>query len=402
LKKFEFSVRSGVDFPLHDGGEVLFLREELIQKTADMVLTKQHLEFSSYYWRAPIGSGKTVFLKLMGRELQNRDCDVYYLLADELTLYPSDYFIEFAKKAEDRDRTVVLLIDQVQNQTTCFQWNNLLKGSKPCNLLVLGVGLTRRSPQFDSKYPETGELFPMFLTETDLPEICHHFQSKSNNKLDPSVISQVCQSLLKYTAGYLFPFVTYANYFFDPMNKSHLDDVDHHLSSKDFRYSAARHRVRRRCFYGLDMDLANVAWSALLRTNGAGNIEELEELEVLGVYFKGLLISPMMTSEIFLNSCLSSNNNFIPIEILSGDILVPDVEQVICAGLRHMREGDFIETKFENGALENAVGFEWGYIVKKTLANVWFAPHVRAMDEKVDRRGYGPKPVIDFVFHSPH
>ena len=44
-----------------------------------MVLTKQTEKFDRFYWRAPSGSGKTVFLTLMEKELQSRGCDVYML-----------------------------------------------------------------------------------------------------------------------------------------------------------------------------------------------------------------------------------------------------------------------------------------------------------------------------------
>ena len=76
LQKFKYSVCSTDSFPSNGGGNVIFQREWLIKKTAKLVLQKTHSKFGSYYWRAPVGSGKSVFLKLLGKELQEGGCDV--------------------------------------------------------------------------------------------------------------------------------------------------------------------------------------------------------------------------------------------------------------------------------------------------------------------------------------
>ena len=75
----------------------------------------------------------------MGRELQNCGCDVYKLLADNLNDYPKGYFSELIHNAGSK--TVVVIVDEVQHNLTTSHWDSLLKGSKPTNLLVLGVGI---------------------------------------------------------------------------------------------------------------------------------------------------------------------------------------------------------------------------------------------------------------------
>jgi hypothetical protein len=50
------------EFPLHGGETVVFERDRFIQNTANLVLIRKPLEkYGSFYWRAPVGSGKTVF-----------------------------------------------------------------------------------------------------------------------------------------------------------------------------------------------------------------------------------------------------------------------------------------------------------------------------------------------------
>jgi replication-associated recombination protein RarA len=116
LNKFEFTVNASENFPDHNGGNVVLKRDWLVKETAELTLQKYHGWFSSYYWWAPVGSGKTVFLKLLGRELQSRGCDVYMTSGNDMDIYPKFYFTNLAKNAGDK--TVVLLIDSVHNNLT--------------------------------------------------------------------------------------------------------------------------------------------------------------------------------------------------------------------------------------------------------------------------------------------
>jgi hypothetical protein len=69
LKVFAYSVETNEDFPLHDGGNVVFQRDWFIQETSRFVLEKKKpsTKYGSYYWSAPVGSGKTVFFEAIGK-----------------------------------------------------------------------------------------------------------------------------------------------------------------------------------------------------------------------------------------------------------------------------------------------------------------------------------------------
>mmetsp|Transcript_15792 Transcript_15792/g.21712 ORF Transcript_15792/g.21712 Transcript_15792/m.21712 type:complete len:141 (+) Transcript_15792:265-687(+) len=122
------------------GGNVVFQRDWFIQETSNVVLKKVSSGYRSYYWRAPVGSGKSVFLKLLGSELQNRGCRVYLIIANKLDLYSDAYFTKVAKDAGDK--TVVLLIDEVQNNMNSFHWDALLLVSASLSWMVLHPNLT--------------------------------------------------------------------------------------------------------------------------------------------------------------------------------------------------------------------------------------------------------------------
>ena len=382
------------DFPLHGGGKVVFHRDLFIKKTATLVLDKKESSrYRSHYWRATAGAGKTVFLKLMGRELQKRGCDVYMITGPLMDKYDEGYFSNLAK--EGGDKTVVLMVDEVQKNLTSWHWDAVLKGSQPANLLVLGVGLPQLdgySPQFDDKYPVEGDLFPMFLTLDDLPEVCLHF-NKSTSQTE-EITARVCERLLEFTAGHLFPFIAFVRHLLDPDSKINLTDIgiDKYLASKEFSDSATFGEVRNRCFGFMKYSLLTSAEKVLFKIGGAGDKEALEKFGVLN---EDAFVSPLLIGHVFSKIKVPRS---LHATTMDRSKETPYAQQIICAGLRDMNEEDFKDAHYEMDAVENAVGFKWGYNVKAVLGDVWVAPQVRTMNK--DHKGRGPKPVIDFFFNG--
>ena len=379
-----------VDFPLHGGGNVVFERKWFIHETSSMVLEKSLLGYGSYYWRAPVGSGKSVFLKLLGKELQSRGCDVYLTIASELHRYSKGYFTKLAKEAGQK--TVVLLIDEVQNDMKTYHWNALLKELRPSNLLVIGVGvpqLNAPSPQFDYKYPsDDAILFPLFLCSRDLPEVCKHFEKKYSETSEFTF--KVAETLLEFTAGHLFPFVTFAQHVLNPSNKIDLNNIDDYLSGKEFRSSREFIQVRARCFDFL-FGNAIIKNPENLLMNKC-NAEDERALQKLGVWLVNGFLSPLLTTEVFLRAKLPDEIDEI---ILDETQKTPYAQQIILAGLRDMTEEDFKDALYDQVPVENAVGFEWGLNVRRVLPNVWIYPQVRT--KYAEHFGRGAKPLIDFV-----
>ena len=247
------------DFPMHDGGKVLFQRDWFIKKTASFLLAKDDSgKHRSHYWRAPFGAGKTLFLKLIGRELQKRGCDVYMTVAAQMDDFDYEFFPKLAKEAGDR--TVVLMVDEVQNNMNSKHWNRVLKGSKPANLLVLGAGIPQLdgfTPQFDERYPEGSEVFPMFLTIDDLPEVRAHFITRTNQSEE--ITAKVCERLLEFTAGHLFAFVRFTTHVLDPSSGIDLRNLDSYLVSEKFSISTVYQEVQERCLASLTGSMLTVA-----------------------------------------------------------------------------------------------------------------------------------------------
>jgi len=392
-------MESGEDFPLNGGGRSLIKRDWFIKKTASFMLTKgvDIPHYLSYYWRAPVGSGKTTFLKLLGRELQQQGCDVRTLLAGQLEKMDDGYVTKLAKSAGDT--VVAILVDEVQTNLKTYKWNELLKSDPPPNnLLVIGVGVAQlvgTSPQFMIKSPKLGDPFPMFLTAEDLTEVVSLFVEKTGHP--EALVKDVCTRLLEYTAGHLFPFVSFVDHVLNPSNQVDSADLDTYLISEKFFSSAIRERVRERCFdfLGSSEDL-ELAENLLL---GKGTAAGSYLLSKIGVWHRNKFVSPLLYCEIFrwaLGSPVRSQGTTITLDDSAQK--VPYVEQIICAGLRDMAEEDFRDPHFDKIPVENSIGFRWGFNVQSVVSNVWLAPQVRTLFS--DHKGPGSKPLIDFCFNG--
>jgi hypothetical protein len=375
---------------------VIFERQEFIKQTADTVLIKNAGgKFQSYYWRAPFGSGKSVFLKLLGRELQTRDCEVYYLSsAKTLDQYSQSFFTQLAHAAGNK--TVVLLIDEVQSNVNSSHWVPLLKVHPP-NLLVLGVGLIRvdlYSPQFAQKYPEGNEMFPIFFNESDLPEIKGQFK-KLYPDLPQSIVNDACEKILEYSAGQSYPFVAIVEHVLQKIGEESVD-IDRYLCSKEFLDSALFQQVVNRCFSALVGTLLDKVGKYLL---GRREASDGLDLQRLGIFRQGLFTSPFLTDYIFRMYPIPDVPATATVAALDDSGKTPSAEQIICAGLSKMKEEDFQDAMFmPKPPLGNAIGFRWGQNVRRTYPNLFFTSHSRTMFEK--HCGPGAKPTIDFVFNG--
>mmetsp|Transcript_15793 Transcript_15793/g.21715 ORF Transcript_15793/g.21715 Transcript_15793/m.21715 type:complete len:358 (+) Transcript_15793:368-1441(+) len=311
--------------------------------------------------------------------------------ASKLGLYYNGYFTKVAKEAGDD--TVVLLIDDVQNNWKSFHWNSLLKGSKPTNLLVISVGVPQWNgfPQFDHNYPSSfHDPFLFFLTCEDLPEVCSYFIKAYSYSAE--VTNEVCGKLLEFTSGHLFPFVTFAQHLFDPNNKIDLTNVDHYLSGKEFRSSAVCMQVRSRCYEFLINSSLVKAENLLLNK---GSDVDRDAIYKLGVWKSNRFFSPFLTSEVFLQMKILRSSDEITLDETQT---TPYAQQIISAGLRDMTEEDFKDVHYDFFRVESAMCFRWAYRVASVLCNVRILPQART--QYVGHAANRAKPVIDFYFNG--
>ena len=164
----------------------------------------------SYYIRGARGMGKTVFMCLIGRELQRRGHVVVFVKnTGQITKYLEERdFVELEKLVEP-GKELYLLVDEVQENPSDADWTYLLRESNV--IVTIGAGipsLSERSPPFSVKF---GPTF-LSLTSRDLDDaVVEHFRALSED-LDEATVRALLAWLLDFTGGHTFPFVRLAHH----------------------------------------------------------------------------------------------------------------------------------------------------------------------------------------------
>lgn len=386
------------DFPPSNGGTVLFSRSALVKRTVDMFVTRDvdTNKYSNYYFRHAAGTGKTVLLKLFGKELQRRGYIVYLVIASDMEEYPSDFFLNMAARHAQEGKQVALLVDEVQRNVNSKHWN-LLKIC-PSNLLVIGTGIsdTTNTPQFLDKFPSGHRPAIGPLTDDDMPEVLNYFIPKCADDPEWQLKSKALTEVRVATGGQLYPFVMITRHLMKLEQAQHLHNVSAYLTSENFYKSEDYSKVCKRCF-GLSDSLLE-ALVRILRN------ERLQWSALDDVYKSGYIhgrnvLSPLLIQEVFRQQVQDLQVAF-PLKLdLSGKI--PLEEQIIAAGLTNMKPADFEELNFAQLTThETGLAFRWGFQAAAALkGQVWLSPEV-VTDPKVGE--FVAKPTIDFVANGRH
>ena len=154
-------------FPKNGVGRIIMNRPKLMKYLLDKVLYYGNTKESghSLYIRGTFGSGKTVILWLLGRELQRLGETVLYIdHAKSLESFQPEKWKEFEKGFESKK--LFVLIDEVHHNKDSPHWVYLLKTSE--NIVTIGAGIPdiELSPQFMVK--ESSSL--LLLTEDEVDD----------------------------------------------------------------------------------------------------------------------------------------------------------------------------------------------------------------------------------------
>eukprot|EP01039_Chlorochromonas_danica_P002759 gene2759-3012_t len=384
LKELDFaSSLEKEDFPPSNGGAVLFQRSHLVNRMVDTFTSrfKDSTKYSNFYFRHSACTGKTVLLKLFGKELQQRGFVVFLLTALEMDEFPTGYFQDLADRMAREGKQVAVLVDEVQRNVNSKHWDYLLKKAAS-NLLVIGTGIydqVNKSPQFLDKYPSTDNPTIGQLTEEDMPEVLSHFipQGRADSLWD--LKTKALRELLVATDGQLYPFVVLAKHLLAPERVECLSNVSAYMTSKTFYFSDDYIRVRKRCY---DLSQAKV---------------ELLSRFLLGLRTRTSFISPLLVQEVFRRLLKTFPSNEIELDLSGKSSSV--VEQIIVAGLTDMLPLDFEECNFSTlEDDERGLAFRWGVCGGSALENqVWLTSEV-VTEERNGKAG--AKPTIDFVVNG--
>jgi len=142
---------------------MLFQRKTLLDPLVKLCLEPQKKGenwVNSHYIRGPAGSGKTVLLELLRRELlKHSQITVYHFQnAKALDRFDQQVWKALLASAErEPDRRLVVVVDEVQDNVRAEAWSTLRESSGFPNFVVVGFGikpLMADSPVlFQDKWP---------------------------------------------------------------------------------------------------------------------------------------------------------------------------------------------------------------------------------------------------------
>jgi hypothetical protein len=234
----------------------------------------------------------------------------------------------------------------------------------------------------------------MFLASEDVPDVVSLFVDKTGHH--EALVKVVCTQLLEFTAGHLFPFVSFVDHVLNPSNQVDLTDLGSYICSEVFACSVVREVVRKRCFNFLSSsDALELCENLLL---GKAYAADLYKLKKLSVWHRNGFVSSLLYHKIFVMALKSPSKLEVDKITLDDTQKTPYVEQIICAGLRDMTEENFRDPHFDKKRVENSIGFQWRFNVASVLPSIWLGPQIRTMF--ADHKGPGSKPLIDFCFNG--
>jgi hypothetical protein len=192
---------------------------------------------------------------LLASELERRNIyDVYYFEnAKSLDDYTRSSFIQARDKALKRNKTMVVMIDEVHNNVTAALWTYLLKFET--DIIVVGVGipsLNGLSPQFRKKYSPTEMYFDS--KSDDMKELIDVFVDKTKDRgISPDDVADICHYIFDYASGHMYPMLKFCEHIFDPAQSDHLGNYDMYFTSKECFEGKAYVDVHERCFSSLSV-----------------------------------------------------------------------------------------------------------------------------------------------------
>ncbi len=384
---FKFPETGKVVFPKNGIGAELLNRQTLVDKLIKLALEG---DFQHFYFRGPRGSGKTVLLQLIGRQLQNLGHRVIFIAhARSLDKIGPEPFEELERSIRPGGK-VFVLVDEVQTNKNSDVWNTLLK--KPDNqslIFTIGAGiptLSGDSPAFDKKLPHSDIL----LGDDDIDEVAKFCQKISGIK-DSGSIKRILQWLLEFTGGHCFPFLKLSHFVFsNPQNRDRIlaGTMDTFLSSQEFSTSKTMVDIQSRCY--------DIGKEVLDAAHGIFNFENVilnqQYLDKLGYWSN--------SREYFISNLF--------VTILFGcrkRIVIPEIdwkdregafESVLKFSLDQMREDHFIEPDMKTPSYEDAIGMRFGWILSG-IEGLYVSPQTQVVSES---RSGTKKPTIDFYLNG--
>jgi hypothetical protein len=377
-------------FPEDGIGTELFKRQKLINEMTNLILTKKR-GHRHLYFRGPRGSGKTVLLNLIGRQLQSLGHRVIKPWPGFFTSIPPEEIFNLSKSASPKEK-IYILVDEVQVIPKSAYWPILLKDCSD-SLFTIGAGIPslEPSPAFDLKLGASKILW----THDDIDKDFLHFCQRTSGIEDMKSIKKAIDWLLAYTGGHGYPFLRLTEHIFS--EEANLKDailsgnIMRELCSEAFYKSELMTDINTRSF-SLEKNQLDAAIGIFNHSPGFETNQR--DLEKLGYWSseKNDFISKMFIGQVFQSREPAKGSS------PSIDWGNPDqaLEAVIKFALENMAASDFTDPISETNRYEDAIGTTLGWHMK--LIEGLFVVPQKQIPKSVPT--CGKSPTVDFYLNG--
>jgi hypothetical protein len=221
--------------------------------------------------------GKSCTLALIGAQLVKNGCTVYsFAILNELS---HDHVSQIFEAAKDKSKTIAVLVDEIDSSVGAGNLKKLLKSVVP-NLIIIGAAVPTRvksdnTANFRSKVSMSA--LTLKKDDPDYNQLVHFFSGelcRRTTSVKLGVFVEICDFLLEYCGGHLYPLMTLLAHISTELSVEHLQSIrafKEYFFCQQFENGAIYNDIVGRCF-DHDSDTKIAAERILKGVNETGDI----------------------------------------------------------------------------------------------------------------------------------
>ena len=391
--------RETIMFPTNGIGSILFFREETVKFVCDTLATKRTL-----FLRSPPGSGKTVFLKLLGSHLQKNAYRAYWFNGSDDFLSQKVALESTINANEMEGCKTVFFVDEICPSADFGHrlWLSLLKpdfASTPYlkNVFFITAGVSTSmefSRLFDIRFD--AQLLFYKAGSDELEEVIAYWQGIAPlDILSSHQVSEVVKFIRNYTGGHPYPFFKFCQaFFFNNDLHKHASRPQEFICSKELFNSNLIQECLERCNYQ-NIRLSDIRKIIFNEVDAGDSIETLSKTGFWNLAEKNFTSSLVLN--LFHNSSVVITK--MPSRIEISAVLAKDpLLQRIYAGFCTFKEVDFMGPGPDyKVSVENSISAKWGVFLHAHMPTVFITSQARASAPIFMP---GATPTVDFLLNG--
>ena len=348
-------------FPPLGVGKYILPRNNLIKLVMKEIDRQIQVNAPSVYLSGCRGMGNTINLMLLARHLKESGYEVYFF---EHPGYISiDITMTFEEMMKDKTKKFAVLINEVDKDPYNAVFTTLLKATSS-NVVTIGAAVPHRMPNNRFRKRFGSSYLVLKKDDDDVQELIQYWTKL--NVTTPAMTKVICEFILEYCGGHVYPCLAFMKYFLYVDNKSDAQksilesesEFRKYFLSRDFANSEVCKHVINRCYY-----LLYGTPFAYRILGGSAHPRDIDSLTNMGWwdYDKNDFISSWL-----VNSCLNFEKPA-KVDLQSVDSQDDNTELVIAKALSAMRESDFHCNEFTSEV--DSLAFNWAMKAR------WIVPH---------------------------